>query len=64
MSWHYTKNTESVTQWCNTCGRPTQHAVSAGRLGGCTEHPAPAETKAQQKRREEREHEAKNPTLF
>ena len=38
MSEHYTKNTESVTHWCNRCGRMTDHRVSAGRLGLCMEH--------------------------
>lgn len=38
MTEHYTKNTESVTHWCNRCGRPTDHKVSAGRLGRCMEH--------------------------
>lgn len=38
MSEHYTKNTLEVTHWCNQCGRRTQHAVSAGRVGRCMEH--------------------------
>ena len=37
---HYTKNTVSVAQWCNFCRRQTQHTVSGGRVGLCTEgHP-------------------------
>jgi len=42
VSEHYTRNTESVTRWCNRCGRPTQHLVSAGRVGRCENdhHPA------------------------
>ena len=58
VSHHYTKNTESVTAWCNKCGRTTQHAVSCGRVGRCTEHEAPKETRAERERRERREREA------
>lgn len=54
MTEHYTRNTESVTKWCNKCGRPTQFAVSCGRVGRCTEHEPPAETAKERKRREKR----------
>jgi hypothetical protein len=64
VSEHYTKNTESVTRWCNRCARDTQHSVSAGRIGRCMEHAAPAETKAQQRRREKAEKARRNLTLF
>jgi hypothetical protein len=64
MTEHFTANTESVTSWCGRCNRPTQHKVDGGRMGRCMEHKAPAETKAQVKRREEAEHEARNPRLF
>jgi hypothetical protein len=40
MTEHYTRNTKSVTQWCNECGCPTRHAVSAGRVGRCRRHQA------------------------
>lgn len=40
MAHHYTKNTESVTHWCNRCRGQTLHVVSDGRLGRCmNEHP-------------------------
>lgn len=64
MTEHYTRGTESVTRWCNRCGRMTQHQVSAWRVGRCTEHDAPSETKVQRKRRLAREREAENPRLF
>ena len=35
MPEHYTRNTLEATKWCNRCGRPTQHAVSAGRIAHC-----------------------------
>ena len=64
MTEHYTRNTESVTKWCNKCGRPTQFAVSCGRLGRCTEHEAPAETAKEKRRRERAERARRNPSLF
>ena len=64
MSEHYTKATTEAVTWCEKCWRETRHAVSGGRLAHCLEHYAPAETKAQQKRREKREREAANPLLF
>jgi hypothetical protein len=64
VSEHYPKSTESVTRWCGKCARQTQHAVSAGRVGRCMEHAAPAETKAQARRREKAERARRNPTLF
>lgn len=54
MTEHYTTNTESVTRWCGTCSRPTQHSVTAGRVGRCMEHESPQLTRAQQKRAEEK----------
>lgn len=53
MTEHYTANTESVTKWCNHCARSTRHAVSAGRVGRCMEHEAPARTKQQESRARE-----------
>ena len=50
MSEHYTKNTESVTRFCRTCDRLTQHAVSDGRIGRCKEHEAPKYSQAQLRR--------------
>jgi len=64
MPEHYTKNTESVTRWCNHCKRHTQFAVSDGRIGRCTEHEAPQFSKAQLKKRDELEARRCNPFLF
>ena len=64
MSHHYTRGTESVTRWCNTCSRRTQFAVSAGRLGRCTEHDAPELTQEQKRRREREAQRRQNPSLF
>ena len=52
MTEHYTANTESVTRWCNQCGRGTQHTVSGGRVGRCLEHDAPQFSKKQQAERQ------------
>jgi hypothetical protein len=52
MPEHYTQSTESVTKFCSTCGRITEHIVSAGRIGRCKEHSAPELSKAQQKNRQ------------
>jgi len=66
MPEHYTRATESATRHCNRCGRPTQHAVSAGRIGRCLEcGPPPGQlSKKQQCDRQRREREARNPKLF
>lgn len=64
MSHHFTKNTESVTRWCDHCGRGTQHAVSAGHIGRCTEHGPQQFTKEQLRRLEEQERERQAPRLF
>ncbi|MBI3664473.1 MAG: hypothetical protein HY234_15670 [Acidobacteria bacterium] len=64
MSHHQTKATESVTAYCNRCGKRTQHAVSDGRQGRCTEHEAPDLTKRQIEKRLRRQREAENPRLF
>lgn len=61
---HYTRNTESVTRWCNHCGRNTQHSVSAGRVGRCMEHDAPEFSNAQLRRREKQTREHRQPRLF
>jgi hypothetical protein len=61
---HYPRGTESVTLWCNICGRPTQHRVDDVRAGRCMEHEAPAESKKQIAARQRREKEARNPRLF
>ena len=37
MPHHFTKNTESVSRFCNTCRRVTMWSVSDGRLGRCQE---------------------------
>lgn len=41
MGEHYTRNTESVTAWCNKCQRVTEHRVDGVRKGPCLEHHAP-----------------------
>jgi hypothetical protein len=68
MAEHYTRGTESVTRWCNACGRPTQHAVSGGRVGRCMEHEAATETGGYSKRelaaRRKRDREQAQPALF
>ena len=64
MSEHYTKNTESVTRFCRTCDRLTQHAVSDGRIGRCTEHQAPQYSKKQIARHERIAREESQPKLF
>jgi len=64
MAEHYTRNTESILKWCDVCRRLTKHSVSSGRLGRCTEHEAPAETKRQKAAREKREREARQPSMF
>ncbi len=64
MTEHYTTNTESATRWCNHCGRFTQYSVTAGRLGRCTEHDAPAYTKKQLKHLEKLKVDKRQPCLF
>lgn len=61
MSEHYPRSTESVTLWCNHCGKPTQHKVSEGIAGRCMEHEAPEFSKKQLRERERREKEKQNP---
>jgi hypothetical protein len=64
MAHHFTENTESVTQWCNACGRNTTHGVSGGRAGRCMEHDAPKLSKKQAANRERLAREQQNPRLF
>jgi len=64
VSEHYRRSVKAVSRWCEHCRRITTWAVSASRVTHCTEHEAPHETKAQQKRREQREAEARTPKLF
>ena len=52
MTEHYTRNTESITKWCNHCNRPTDHIVSDGRVGRCMEHEARTLSKKQEENRE------------
>lgn len=47
MAEHYTRNTESVTAWCNKCQRFTEHRVDNGRKGPCMEHETPVKPKPQ-----------------
>jgi hypothetical protein len=64
MSHHFTANTESASAWCNHCSAFTQHAVSVGRIGRCLQHEAPQFSKAQLRRREQNDREAREPRLF
>ena len=64
MPHHFTLNTESVTQWCEHCMRQTRHAVSAGRIGRCTEHGPQQYTKEQLRRLDQQERERQAPRLF
>lgn len=70
MGEHFTRNTLECTAWCNTCQGFTQHRVDGGRRGPCLDARhvpkvnARGETKKQERRREEREHQARNPGLF
>lgn len=64
MTEHNTRNTESVTAWCNACFRYTEHAVSDGRRGRCMEHQAPELSKKQQDNRQRLEKERRQPGLF
>lgn len=64
MTEHYTRNTESVTLWCNKCNRLTQFMVSNGRLGRCKEHEASVESKEQERKRKKKEQENKEGNLF
>ena len=45
MTEHYTRNTESVTAWCNKCQRVTEHRVDGGRKGPCLQHETPVQEK-------------------
>lgn len=45
MAEHYTRNTESVSAWCNKCQKFTEHRVDSGRKGPCMEHSAPVKPK-------------------
>jgi hypothetical protein len=64
MKHHETKNTVSVSAWCNTCGRTTQHACSGKRRGHCLEHEAAGLSKKQEQARKKREQEEREPKLF
>jgi len=64
MAEHLPRSTESTIEWCNTCNRRTQHAVSAGRIAHCLEHQKPMFSKAQLHRRVVAEQERQNPRLF
>lgn len=64
MPHHFQKSIDEAEAWCNTCGRPTRHRVSCGRLAHCLEHSPPLLTKEQEKRRKKDEDEKKNPRLF
>ena len=71
MSEHYPESAigQSILAWCNKCQRQTMHLIvrhseHAGRCGPCTEHESQPITKAQLKRKERAEREARNPSLF
>lgn len=64
MTEHFTQGTLGCLAWCNFCGRPTQHSVSAGRKGHCLEHEPALLSKKQIRDRARREEQARNLTLF
>jgi ribosomal protein L44E len=64
MTEHYTEGTEYVLLWCNFCQRNTQHNVSGGRAGRCTEHAASGPSQKQKKQQEKATREKQNPSLF
>jgi len=64
MAEHYTKATEAISKWCDTCRRLTEHAVSSGRIGRCKEHAAAALSRKQQRQLEKQERERRQPRLF
>ena len=55
MSEHFPKNVVSVSTWCNTCRRKTQHRTDHHKIGSCTEHAPSVESEKQRKAREKRE---------
>lgn len=64
---HETRNTVEKLSWCNTCRKNTRHTVSDRRPVLCLEHNAGGETglsRAQEKRREKQEREAREPRLL
>jgi hypothetical protein len=63
---HYTKNTLAVTAPCPQCKRDTLHRVDGGRRGPCIDpgHKVPELSQAQIRRREKKEDDRRNPTLF
>jgi len=64
MTEHYSKSTVGVTMWCNTCRRMTNHAVSGKKVGRCTEHEAAGLSKQQERNRQQREEQERNPRMF
>ena len=64
MPEHYPKNVISVSAWCDTCRRLTQHRVDHKRLGSCTEHAAEGLSRKQEKTRQEQEETESQPGLF
>jgi hypothetical protein len=64
MAEHYSTRTESMTAWCNRCGRRTQHHVSGHRIGRCLEHDPPKYTQAQRRRLETARRQDQQPGLF
>lgn len=64
MTEHNTRNTETVTAWCNQCSRNTDHSVSNGRRGRCIEHNSPTFTKKQLTRRAQLERRDNSGDLF
>jgi hypothetical protein len=63
MTEHYTRNTESVTAWCNKCQRETRHIVSSGRRGHCLEHERSGKSKRQEREERKRREAEQNPPL-
>lgn len=73
MGQHYAKSMvgEKTPAWCASCGRMTDHVIvshteHAAKLGHCVDpaHPRKKLTQAQQRRKEQAEHERQNPRLF
>lgn len=62
------KNVVSVSRYCPTCRRMTQHRTDDKRIGSCLEHQASGASKAQVKRwaeQEKRQREQREqPELF
>ena len=61
---HYEKNVVSVSVFCPTCNRLTQHKVTNRRVSDCLEHESSGMSKAQKKRQEDQKSKESQPELF